>query len=415
MKHIYTSVDIGSNTIKVIVCELHKNKLNLLAASAVKSKGVKKGLINDPQAAAMSLRKAIVEVESVLGVKIKKALVSVPSYFADFRPFKEEIIVNTDGHMVDSDIVIDLLKKVVDAKVNNNTEMAAIFPVDFKLDDKEGIRDPKGMVGSNLGVRGVIALTPRKNVYSIVNLLETVGIDVVDISLNCVGDVYAFKNKDIDTKVGIIVNMGSDATSITLYNKGIVVRNSILQLGGRNIDNDLAYMYKVDLDTAIKIKEKFAVAHRNVASVGEVIEVTPTDGEKIKINQYEASEIVMSRIEETLNLINKEIKILTTKHIDYIIITGGVSNMAGFSRIAEEILGPTTSVGNVKLLGIRNNKYSSAVGNIIYFVNKLKLKGQNYTMFTDDETEGISTPSDNMTSTSNESVLGKIFGYFFNE
>ena len=36
MKHIYTSLDIGSDTIKVVVCELHQNKLNLLAASSFK-------------------------------------------------------------------------------------------------------------------------------------------------------------------------------------------------------------------------------------------------------------------------------------------------------------------------------------------------------------------------------------------
>lgn len=415
MKHIYTSVDIGSTSIKVIVCELHKNKLNLLAASSVKSKGIKKGLINDPKEAAMSLRKAFLEVEAILGVKIKKALVSVPSYFADFRPFKEELEVKTEGNLVDSNTVVRLLKKVVDAKITNNTEMAAIFPVDFKLDDKEGIKDPKGLVGSNLGVRGVIALTPRKNVYSVVNLLEAIGVETVDISLNCVGDVYAFKSKDIDSKIGAIVNIGSDATSVTLYNKGIVVRSSILQLGGRNIDNDIAYIYKVDLDTAVRLKEKFAVAHKNAASVGEVMEVTTSNGENMKINQYEVSEVAMSRIEEILNLIDKEIKILTTKHIDYIIITGGVSNMAGFSRVAEEVLGPTATVGNVKLLGIRNNKYSSAVGNIIYFVNKLKLKGQNYTMFTEEEIDDISSVTDNTVSVSNESVLGKIFGYFFNE
>ena len=40
MKNIYTSVDIGSDTIKVIVCELYNGKLNLLAASSVKSRGI---------------------------------------------------------------------------------------------------------------------------------------------------------------------------------------------------------------------------------------------------------------------------------------------------------------------------------------------------------------------------------------
>ena len=50
MKHIYSSVDIGSDTIKIAVCELYKGKLNLLASSSVKSNGIKKGLITDFEA-----------------------------------------------------------------------------------------------------------------------------------------------------------------------------------------------------------------------------------------------------------------------------------------------------------------------------------------------------------------------------
>ena len=46
MKHIYTSLDIGSDSIKIVVCELYQNKLNLLASSSVKSKGVKKRINN---------------------------------------------------------------------------------------------------------------------------------------------------------------------------------------------------------------------------------------------------------------------------------------------------------------------------------------------------------------------------------
>ena len=55
MKHIYTSLDIGSDTIKIVVCELHQNKLNLLAASSFKSKGIKKGLITDVELATESI------------------------------------------------------------------------------------------------------------------------------------------------------------------------------------------------------------------------------------------------------------------------------------------------------------------------------------------------------------------------
>ena len=72
MKQIYTSIDIGSDTIKVITCELFNQKLNLLAAAQAKSEGIKRGLIVDPNKVAKAIKKAIYEVETQLGIKIKK-------------------------------------------------------------------------------------------------------------------------------------------------------------------------------------------------------------------------------------------------------------------------------------------------------------------------------------------------------
>ena len=72
MKHIYTSVDIGSDTIKVVTAELHKNKLNLLAATSVKSRGIKKGLIVDVREATSSLKQAINEIELMLGILLRR-------------------------------------------------------------------------------------------------------------------------------------------------------------------------------------------------------------------------------------------------------------------------------------------------------------------------------------------------------
>ena len=65
------------------------------------------------------------------------------------------------------------------------------------------------------------------------------------------------------------------------------------------------------------------------------------------------------------------------------------------------------------MLGVRNNKYSACIGNIVYFINKLKLKGKNYTMINDDEAEAMVSSSSNRNAP--ESMLGKVFGYFFNE
>ena len=91
MKQVYTSLDIGTDTIKVVTCEFYKNKLNLLAASSSKSEGIKKGLIVDPAKAAVSIKEAIYEVETQLGIKIKKVIANVPSYFSEFSMINGEI------------------------------------------------------------------------------------------------------------------------------------------------------------------------------------------------------------------------------------------------------------------------------------------------------------------------------------
>ena len=49
MKEIISSLDIGSSTVKLVVGEVYNNEVNVLSVSEVKSKGVKKGLIVNPE------------------------------------------------------------------------------------------------------------------------------------------------------------------------------------------------------------------------------------------------------------------------------------------------------------------------------------------------------------------------------
>ena len=410
MKHIYTSLDIGSDNIKVVVCELYHNKLNLLAASSLKSKGVKKGLITDVELAGITIKQAINEVENMLNMRIKKIIVSVPSYLADYSIIKG--VVPIEGPEVSNQDMMNSLEAAMKSKKLNGKELVTILPIDFKVDEKDNITNPLGMRGKELYNRSVIVSVPKKNIYSVLGVLESIGIEVVDISLNNIGDLYAFRNSNFDNKIAAIINIGSETTMVSIYNRNVVVKSSILDMGGKNIDSDIAYMYKIDLDSAKKIKTKFALGYKKMASKADLYEIKNGDG-ILKINQYEISEIVMSRLEEILNIAKSELNNLTSKQIDYIIITGGVSNTAGIEYLINDIFPNRASVGNVKTLGIRNNKYSSCIGNIVYFINKLKLKGKDFTMVNDDDAKGMVSVGSNRNAP--ESMLGKIFGYFFNE
>jgi len=414
MKHIYTSIDIGSDTIKIVVAELHQNKLNLLASSSYKSKGIKKGLITDVNLALESVSGAISEVEDMLGLKIKRVVANIPAFNAEYSIIKGDIKINNEESIVTHEDVMNALEVAVRSTKFNTREMVTILPVDYTLDSEAFIKNPIGMKGITLGCKAVLVTTPKKNVYSVITLLEQLGIEVVDVSLNNIGDLYSFNNKEFEDKIGAIINIGSDVTSLSLYNKSILVKSSIINMGGKNIDNDISYMYKVDDSVAENLKLKFALAHKKNASVNDLIEVKNAMDETLKINQFELSEVVMSRTEEILNEAKKEINLLTSKKIDYIIITGGTSNMVGFEYIVKDVFGEKANIGNVKMLGIRNNIYSSCIGNLVYFISKLKLKNQKYSMISDNEVYQITSLASRKLNAS-DSMLGKLFGYFFSE
>lgn len=413
MKHIYTSIDIGSDSIKIIVCELYKNKLNLLAASSFKSEGIKKGLITDVELAKKSVKGAFNEIESTLGIKINKVIANIPSFNAEYSVVKGNIEITNEDTIVTGNDIVKVLDIASQSQKFTSREIVTIMPIDFTLDDKAFIKNPRGMRSLNLGCRAIIVSTPKKNVYSVVTLLESMGIEIVDISLNNIGDLYCFNNKKFEDKVGAIINIGSEVTDISLYNKSILVKSSVINNAGKNIDSDLSYMFKIDSETSKNLKLNFALAHKKNASTSDIVEVKKTSGEVIKLNQFEVTEIVMARLEDILEEAKKEINLLTSKRIDYIIITGGTSNISGFEYIVNDIFGENANIGNVKMLGIRDNMYSSCIGNIVYFISKLKLKNKNYSMISDDEVYEMTTI--NSKKNTSDSMLGKIFGFFFNE
>lgn len=413
MKHIYTSIDIGSDCIKIIVCELFQNKLNLLSASSFKSKGIKRGLITDVEEASISVRQAFNDVEQMLGIKIDKVIASVPSYLAEYSFVKNEINLDDKEEGITKEDIFDVLNVNID--LGPSKEIVTILPIDFKVDGNEFIKDPTGMKGATLGSRSIVVTTPKKNIVSVISLLEGIGIEVVDISLNNIGDLYAFKTREMEKKLGVIINIGCETTSVSLYNKNVIIKSSLINMGGKNIDNDLAYMYKIDAKTASRLKHKFALGHKRNANISDTVDVETSMNESIKINQFEISEIVSSRIEEILNLAKKEINNLTSKKIDYIIVTGGTSNMIDIEYVANDVFGKDVSMGNIKLLGIRNNKYSSCIGNIVYYISKLKLKGQNLTMVDESNEIKLATVRKNSGDSNNNTMLGKIYDYFFNE
>lgn len=407
MKKIYTAIDIGSDTIKFVVGEYFKNKLNILATYEQKAKGIRKGLIVDPNLAINSIKDGIKEINNNLGIDIKKVIVGVPSYNAKFMIVTSEIEIT--GDVITTDDVNNLIKASVYSKVEQDYELITVLPLTFLID---GEKETKvvGKTGNKLEIKGIMISAPKKNVYSVLSVMEGAGLEVVDITVSALGDYYEVRNNNLDKNIGAIINLGHETTNVSVFSRGKLMNTETIQLGGINVDKDLAYMFNINVFDAREIKEKFASSHKRFIALNDVYEVKNTAGEVIKLNQIEVTEIVMDRLAELLRLAQKQILLLTKQNISYIVITGGLTEIRAFKNLVYEILGKDVIIYTEDTLGARNNKYITSIGMIKYFIDKMEVRGKEYSMIDEQDEELLINP--NNKNSKGKAGITKIFGNF---
>lgn len=408
MKEIYTGIDLGTDSIKVVVTEKINDKFQVLASVSSPSKGIENGYIVDTKSAINSVKQAMKKINEQLGIKITKVIACIPPANArmDIVLGKTNIFDYNEISGLDISNVLQDALKGVDF---HNEELVTAMPISFTVDEKNNIKNPKGMKGSVLESRVVISLVPKEPLYRILEVLKLSGIETVDISFTSVGDYYTIKNKKYDELVGAIINIGEDTTNVSIFNKGIQIKNSTLKVGSSYVDKDLTYVYRTSLANSRKMKENFAVGLASYADPNDMWEVQIDKDTKKELSQVNVSKVVEARIREILKLAKNEIKNLTNREIRYIIITGGMSEMACFSTIVEQEFGFVAKVCNINTMGARHNKFSSCYGITKYFDDKLSLRGKTYEMITKEEKEAMLSIDSNIT---NENMLSKVFGHF---
>ncbi len=411
MRKIMACLDVGSDTVKCVVGEMVKKKLNILAVADHPSEGVKDGLVEEPNALLPVVEKVIQKCEEIIGLKIHQLVLSVPANNAIYTVVEASTEIQNEGHLIEGKDIIFVSQKAVKSKKDPNLEYISMFPTSFTLDDNRVVRDPKGLTSKVLKVRGVMVSTPKKNIYPILACLERLRIDVLDIALDAIGDYFSFKDKDLDKSIGALVNIGAETTTVSIFNKGVLTNSNVLLRGGKNVDNDISFIYKVHNQVAKELKEEFALAHTGLAQEKDLLEVPNNMDDMIVVSQSEVSEMVTSRVLEILKLCKKEINHLTKKEISYIIFTGGLTECKDFALTLHETFGKEVTLGLIKEIGVRHNKYNTCVGLIKYYAYMQQLKDKDYSIFTIEEQQILSGANLN---SQEESVIAKLFGYIFN-
>ena len=294
MAHIYTGLDIGNGYIKVIVVNANLNKYYVLATTSVKTNGLKKNVIYDEKKLKNSLITAIKNTEEKIGMKIREVILCLPANRASMTI--EHGLVNIKGDRVRGRDVSNVFEDTILDSYDNTRELVSCLPISFTVDDEASVSNPIDEEGEKLFMKGVVATSPKNEIYPFIDIVRSLGLNITDIVYNIQADYYTVSSKDLDRKLGAVINIGNDITSVGIFNKGIMIKNSYIPVGSSSVDKDISFVYKIDLPMAKELKEKFAISSSRYADSNDLEVVVNSGNKKITINQVQISEVIESRL-----------------------------------------------------------------------------------------------------------------------
>lgn len=411
MRKIISSLDIDGESIKLVVGEFFENRLHILSASKVPCKGIEAGKIVDDYSVVLSIKSAVEEVSNTLGIKFDKCILGLNMLNARLCKSAAAVKINTEPAIITGKTVDDVFSKCADGRVPVDYVLANVVPVEFTVDGDVVVKKPVGVESTNLGLKGIVIASPRDYVSEILDIVNRAGLKVLDVVPNSLGDYYSHKTPEMEKSVGAVVNLGYDSTTVSIFNKGIITNSNTFPLGVRNIIKDISYVSKIGDKEATAIYKDIVLANSKLSNPNEYRIVVDLEGEEIQLNQYDMSEVAASRIEEILNLVKKQINVLTKKEISYIIVVGTLTELKDFNLALERVFGKDATLGKLNLLGARDNSFSSAIGIIQYYEARMELKDRAFSIFNQNELENMATSSKE--NANSNSLLSKVFGYFF--
>ncbi|WP_261150595.1 cell division protein FtsA [Streptococcus mitis] len=358
----FTGLDIGTNSIKVLVAEHRNSELNVIGVSNAKSKGVKDGIIVDIEAAATAIKSAISQAEEKAGISIKSVNVGLPGNLLQVEPTQGMIPVTSDTKEITDQDVENVVKSALTKSMTPDREVITFIPEEFIVDGFQGIRDPRGMMGVRLEMRGLLYTGPRTILHNLRKTVERSGVQVENIIISPLALVRSVLNEGEREFGATVIDMGAGQTTVaTIRNQELQFTN-ILQEGGDYVTKDISKVLKTSQKLAEGLKLNYGEAYPSLAS-NETFQVEVIgEVEPVEVTESYLAEIISARIKHIFEQIKQE---LERRHLldlpGGIVLIGGNAILPGVVELAQEVFGVGVKLYVPNQVGIRNPAFAHVI------------------------------------------------------
>lgn len=379
-KDIITSLDIGTNAIRIVMGQkLPEGRIKIIGAADTPSEGVIRGSINSIEDAVSSISETIEKCERMTGLRIDRMVVGISGSHIKTISSKGVVAVAKANEQVEDSDVERALEVAENTTTLPNYEILHVLPIGYNLDDQKGIKEPQGMSGVRLEVEAQVVMALSSQVKNMTKVIYRTGVDIDFIVFSILATaeaVLTHKQKELGVAV---VNIGSATTSLAVFEEGNILHTAVLPVGAGHITNDLA----IGLKTSVEVAEAVKIDHAQAISEGiskrdevDLHKYSEDEKKGSYVYKKDIAEISEARLEEIFSLVKTELKKIDRdgKLPSGVVLTGGGAKMPLIVDQAKDILQLPVFLGlpvdsNFPIDKLNDPEYTTALG-LVLWANK---------------------------------------------
>ena len=358
----FTGLDIGTSSIKVLVAEHVNGEMNVIGVSNAKSAGVKDGIIVDIEAASNAIKNAISQAEEKAGISINLVNVGLPANLLQIEATQGMIPVTSDSKEITDADVENVVKSALTKSMTPDREVITFIPEEFTVDGFQGIRDPRGMMGIRLEMRGLLYTGPRTILHNLRKTVERAGLQVENIIISPLAMIKTVLNEGEREFGATVIDMGGGQTTVASVRSQELQFTNIYQEGGDYVTKDISKVLKTSQKLAEGLKFNYGEAY--VPSAGNEVFHVEVIGEvePVEVTEKYLAEIISARIKHIFEQIKQD---LERRHLldlpGGIVLIGGNAILPGIVELAQEVFGVGVKLYVPNQVGIRNPAFAHVI------------------------------------------------------
>jgi cell division protein FtsA len=349
-QEIITGLDVGTDTIKVLVVSKKNDQEELEVLASVKKNcsGVRKGVVSKPEKVAEIINSLIEEAQNLSDHRIRNVFFNINGSHMSAIFSKGAVAVSRADRRIseeDKKRVID--QTVQSMNLSSNQEIIDFFPKEFIVDGKGGIKDILGMEGMRLEAEVLLICAFTPSLHNLKKAVHFSGLQPIGIQFSPIAaakSVLTSQQKELGVA---LVDIGAETTGLAIFEEENLIHSAIFPIGSANITQDIAIGLKCDIDLAEKIKKEFG----NCFSKKE-------KGERDKAKLFDSlvfskkmlNAIIGARVAEIFDQIDKELKKVSRQKLlpAGIVFTGGGAKLSQIVELAKKELKLPARIGKPK-------------------------------------------------------------------